>query len=538
MTATHEACTRPPRGTARLPRIVRDPDVLATVREDAAHFPGGHAGGLVLAETEADVAAVLALGQPVLAIGAQSSLTGGASPRGELVLSMARFAELTQYGDEVVAGAGVTLDVLQRHLGSARCFYPPVPTYGGATVGGVVSTNAAGPATFKYGTTREWVSAVTVVLASGRVLDLKRGEVRAHPGGYFDLIMGDVRVRVPVAPLARPAVPKVSAGYALASDMDLVDLFIGAEGTLGVITSVTLRVVARAPATCLACVILPSEDHARSLTETLRNEASRAWRERDVSGIDVSAIEYLDRRSIALLRENGIDRELDVSLGPDAGAVLFVTIEVPQGTTSDTARRLVEDACDDEAPASSLGRFVRLIARHGLLERTEIALPDDARRRGQLLELREAVPQAVNRRIALAQQQISPALSKLAGDFIVPFHRFSSMVRACHDAAAQRGLDMAIWGHLSDGNIHPNILPRQAEDLDLGRQALLEAGRAVLALGGSPLAEHGVGRNPLKQQFLRLIHGSTGLDAMRKVKQALDPAGLLAPGVLLAQHAS
>ncbi len=533
MTGAHEVSTRPPRGAARPPRIVTDPDVLATVREDAAHFPGGQAGGLVHPETEADVAAVLALGRPVLAIGAQSSLTGGATPRGELVLSMGRFADITRRGDEVEVGAGVTLDALQKHLQADGCLYPPVPTYAGATVGGVVSTNAAGPATFKYGTTRDWVSALTVVLASGHVLDLRRGDVRAHADGYFDLVEGGSRVRVPVVPVARPAVPKVSAGYALSPGMDLVDLFLGAEGTLGIVTRVTLRVIDHAPATCLACVTLPRAEEARPLAEALRHEARRTWRDRDPSGIDVAAIEYMDGRSVALLREDRIDRELDVSLGPEVGAVLFVTIELPRATTNDAARRQVEDACEPDRPATPLGRFVRLVDERGLLECTEIALPADARRRAQLMELREAVPQAVNRRVALAQQHVSPALSKLAGDFIVPFDRFDEMVRACHDACGPRSLDLAVWGHLSDGNIHPNILPRRAEDLDLGRQALLEAGRVVLALGGSPLAEHGVGRNALKQQFLRMLHGPDGLRAMRAVRNGLDPAGLLSPGVLV-----
>ncbi len=96
-----------------------------------------------------------------------------------------------------------------------------------------------------------------------------------------------------------------------------------------------------------------------------------------------------------------------------------------------------------------------------------------------------------------------------------------------------RQLDLTVWGHISDGNIHPNIIPRRAADIALAREALLEAGRAVIALGGSPLAEHGVGRHPLKQQLLELLHGPGGIAAMRAVKQALDPAGRLAPGVLL-----
>ena len=194
---------------------------------------------------------------------------------------------------------------------------------------------------------------------------------------------------------------------------------------------------------------------------------------------------------------------------------------------------MVEDALDPGGPETPLGRFCRLLEARGLLDCTELALPGDMAGRARLSAVREAIPQAVNHRVALAQHAISPDISKLAGDFIVPFAAFARMEAACRAACEARGLDLAIWGHISDGNVHPNVIPRRVEDMALGRAALLDAGRTVIALGGSPLAEHGVGRNPLKQRFLELLHGPAGLAAMRAVKRALDPDSLLAPGVLL-----
>ena len=92
------------------------------------------------------------------------------------------------------------------------------------------------------------------------------------------------------------------------------------------------------------------------------------------------------------------------------------------------------------------------------------------------------------------------------------------------------GLDYAIWGHASDGNMHPNLLPRSLDDLRLAQQVILESGKAVIALGGCPLAEHGVGRNPTKQALLKNLYGESGLEQMLAAKQALDPEGKLAPG--------
>jgi FAD/FMN-containing dehydrogenase len=91
---------------------------------------------------------------------------------------------------------------------------------------------------------------------------------------------------------------------------------------------------------------------------------------------------------------------------------------------------------------------------------------------------------------------------------------------------------VATWGHASDGNVHPNVLPRSYEDVEAGKAAILEFGVQVARLGGCPLAEHGVGRHPVKQALLRQLYGDAGIDEMRRVKQALDPQGLLAPGVL------
>src|SRR6476620_6532867 len=174
---------RAPRGTpkaARLPdAIQRDPDVVAAVLEDAAHFPGGHANGLIAATCEADIDQALAGAAPVLPIGAQSSLTGGATPMGEVVLATNRLNRILDIGaDTVRVESGVALTDLDQALRRAGRYYPPVPTFLGATVGGTIATNAAGAATFKYGTTRDWVTALTVVLPCGEVVDLERSHSR------------------------------------------------------------------------------------------------------------------------------------------------------------------------------------------------------------------------------------------------------------------------------------------------------------------------------------------------------------------------
>src|SRR5262245_60914911 len=175
---------RPPAGAPRIPRIERDPDLLAGRLQDAAHFPGGHATELAYPTSEAEIAALLRRSSAVLPIGAQSSLTGGATPMGEVVVSTGRLNRIEAIGQTSVrVQAGVTLTELDRALERAGRYYPPAPTFFGAFVGGTAATNAAGAATFKYGTTRDWVQALTVVLPTGDVLDIERGSTHAAANG-------------------------------------------------------------------------------------------------------------------------------------------------------------------------------------------------------------------------------------------------------------------------------------------------------------------------------------------------------------------
>src|SRR5882724_6817430 len=211
--SSHAIRARPPSGDADVPpRVRRDPDVLASFLEDAAHFPGGFAAGLAAPASEAEVAALLRSTPAVLPIGAQSSLTGGATPRGEVLLSTSRLNRVLAVGEDWVrAEAGVSLVELDAALARAGRHYPPVPTFTGAFVGGIVATNAAGAATFKYGTTRNWVRALTAVLPNGDVLEIERGTTFAD-AGVFEIELSDRRVTIPVPPYRMPHVAKVSAG--------------------------------------------------------------------------------------------------------------------------------------------------------------------------------------------------------------------------------------------------------------------------------------------------------------------------------------
>ena len=211
---------------------------------------------------------------------------------------------------------------------------------------------------------------------------------------------------------------------------------------------------------------------------------------------------------------------------------LLVTLELAADTTSAAAFDQIGLARESEAPDTPLVRFCRVLDEAGVLDDVEVAVPGDQARAAQLLAVREAVPAAVNQRVGRAKQTIDPRIEKTAADMIVPFDAFESLLAAYDEEFGQRGLDLAVWGHISDGNVHPNVIPRSFADVESGKEAILACGRTAVRLGGSPLAEHGVGRSRVKQRLLEALYGVRAVEEMRRIKRALDPEGRLAPGVL------
>jgi D-lactate dehydrogenase (cytochrome) len=282
----------------------------------------------------------------------------------------------------------------------------------------------------------------------------------------------------------------------------------------------------------MALVPVAAEADALALVEELRRESRATWATGDSRGIDVAAIESLDRRSLALIREDGVDRQQDVSVPDTAAVLLIIQLELPAGTTDEAARDQIADARSASAPDSAIGRFCRLLDRRGLFDDAEMAMPGEDRRAHAFLAVREAAPVGVNRRAGEVKRLVDPRVEKTAADMIVPFERFGEMSAIYRDGFERRGLEYAIWGHVSDGNVHPNVIPRTYADVVAGREAILEFGREAARLGGCPLAEHGVGRSSLKQRLLREFYGEGAIAEMRAIKRALDPDGKLAPGVI------
>ena len=519
------------------PPVRESPEALDPYLGDASGAPRGHAAGLVRPASEAEAAAFLRGSEvSVLPQAAHTSLTGGAIPQGEVVLSVEALRDCGAIerragaGARATFGAGVRLRELQEHVGQAGFYFPPVPTYREAMIGGTASTNAGGAATFKYGATRRFVHSLRVLLWNGDLLVLERGQVLARPGESFAIELSDGRALAVPAPRYRlPALDKLSAGYFASDPLDLVDLFVGAEGTLGLITAVTVELVPKPPAVVTGLVLLADEDRAFALGVALREAARTARARGDVAGPDVRAIEWLDAHCLEILRESGDAQRGRVALPPEARAGLLFELELPEPLGNEKAQERIAAALNGGGQGRDDGllRLFRILREHQAVDTLEFAFPEDETRQRALSELREAVPQRVAEHLARR-----PSVTKAGGDLIVPFEQLDEMMRVYASGFERRGLRYAVWGHFADGNLHPNALPEDAEGSRRAVEALFEFAAEAGRRGGSPLSEHGVGRSPIKQRMLREFLGAQAVAEMRAIKRALDPPGRFAPGLI------
>ncbi|MFN2571921.1 MAG: FAD-binding oxidoreductase [Gemmatimonadales bacterium] len=419
---------------------------------------------------------------PLIPRGAGSGMPGGNVGSGTIVDMSMGFAELEIDAPRrvAIAGASVTWAELNDAARPYGLRLPPDPSSGlFATSGGMLATNAAGPRTVRYGSVRPWVDELTVVAAGGEVRTVKRG---AGSGERFALSAGGRRLVAEGFPKTR----KNSSGYALhrfADSGDEVDLFIGSEGTLGIVTEVRWRLDA-IPAD-IAGVALGFADLA-TMTEAVPYLVS----------LKPSALELLDRTLLQLV--------------PDAPPVACLLLVEFERETAAGARGAVGDAV--RGLKSSVTHVETAVDRAGLERLWSVR--------------RLASP-------ALARLPASQRSMQVIEDGCVPLAQLGDYVAGVREAADRYRIPVAIFGHAGDGHVHVNALP------DTTREGWHEAlaglfadvTELLLGLGGVPAGEHGVGR--LRAGVLERFYGSDVFQLFRDVKTAYDPLSIFNPGVII-----
>lgn len=467
----------------------------------------GRADRIAFPRTEAEVLAALAEAReqklPVTTQGARTGVTGGAVPEGGLILNLAHMDQiLSAENGELRVQPGATLDAIRAAV-PPGFYFAPDPTEPSASIGGMISCNSSGALSFLHGPTRNHVLGLRVALLNGDVVDLRRGRDKTA-GLRFRL--GSVSGELP--PLRRPAV-KNAAGYFVDPDMDLVDLFVGAEGTLGVVTEATLRLLPAPGAVWGLMAFLPSTAAVVGFVDALRQTP------RDGSA-QLAALEYFDSNCLVFLREHADElasKGISVPNLPDGSACVYAEWHAPDAAAAEaalmaTAERLPEFGADPDA----------------------CILADNPHDIEKLKLFRHSAPEMVNSAID-ERRKIHPGLVKLGTDMSVPDARLADVLALYETDLAASGLEHLVFGHIGANHLHANILPCHPADYDAGRALYARWAAQVIAWGGSISAEHGIGK--LKRDLFRQMAGDAALAQMRDLKKCFDPDNLLNPGTLL-----
>lgn len=437
-------------------------DNLSTTREDRICYSYDATGktflpdGVVFPGSVEEVSSILGLAArhsiPIVPRGAGSGFSGGSLPvKGGLVLSTERMNRILEMDREnliCVVEPGVVTGDLQEGVEAMGLFYPPDPSsLKFSTIGGNIAECAGGPRGLKYGVTRDYVLGLEVVLPDGEVI---------RTGGRT--LKGVV-------------------GY------DLTRLFVGSEGTLGVVTKAVLR-------------LLPLPQAARTILALFSDmaEAARTVSAIIASGILPSALEFIDRDCIRCVDDYS---EMGIS---EADAILLIEVDGMDEVVEKEALR-IEKICKD----------------HGSYD---VRMAGDRKGRKRLWKARRAISPSLRR--------LNP--HKINEDVVVPRTRVPDLIIGVREIGKRYGIKTACFGHGGDGNIHVNLMIDRTipGEVERAEKAVREVFDLTLRLGGTISGEHGIGTT--KAPYLRMELGEREMALMRSIKKVFDPKGIMNPG--------
>ena len=439
------------------PRFTRSPSDRELHGRSEGHFPLMPPDAVAYPETTEDVAAIVRIcaegGLPVIGWGTGTSLEGHAiAPRGGVTVDFTRMDRVLQILPEdmvAVVQPGVTREALNTELRATGLFFPVDPG-ANASLGGMASTRASGTTAVRYGTMRSNVLGLEVVMADGQVI---RTGTRA---------------------------PKSSTGY------DLTALFVGAEGTLGLITELTLKLQGQPEAISAAvCAFADMEGAVGAVIATIQ------------SGIPMARIEFVDAAAAAAFNAQA------------------------QAGWADAPHLMVEFHGSEAGVAEQAERFGEIARDFGAEDFRWTTLTEE---RNRLWAMRHNAYRAM-----LAA---NPGAAPITTDICVPISRLAEAVEETAADIAAAGIPGPIVGHVGDGNFHALLLPKAGDAAEWERAQALAARMAerALRLGGTVSGEHGIGMG--KTKYMAAEHGGAW-QVMAAVKAALDPGGVMNPGKLL-----
>ncbi len=450
---------------------------------------------------------------PMTARGAGTDQSGAALGTGIMVAFTAHMNRIVEFDSKsgvVVVEPGINYGKLQQALQTHGRFLPPFPaSYEYSTVGGAVANNAAGEKSVKYGSTIDFVRSLRVVLANGEVIETgrlnkkefnKKLGLSSFEGELYRAIDTLLDENKAVIEKSELAVSKNSTGYNLLDikrkdgSFDLTPLFVGSQGTLGIVTEVTLETANYNPQTTLVAAMLENFDDLQAAVSEIREKVPEA-----------SAIEMVDKHLLEMVQTINPNQLKGIIEAPFPAAVLLVEL----------------DEGGDRAQNKQTKKLEKILERYT----QKIQVETDPIDQDKLWKIRHASA-AVSAHISGTKKALP-----IIEDGIVPLNKFKQYIEGVYALFARHRLDVAVWGHAGDANLHlqPFLDLSEVGDRQQVFSLMNEYYDLVIGLGGSTSAEHNDGR--LRGPYLERLYGSELYAVFQKVKQICDPYGTLNPGV-------
>jgi D-lactate dehydrogenase (cytochrome) len=483
--------------------IKTSPDEIENYLSDAANVKG-FCEAVYFPENENDIKLALkdALSKnaPVTIAGNGTGLTGARVPRGGVVIStekMNKVLEINKQEKFALIQPAVILKDFQETVESQGLFYPPDPTERNCFVGATVATNSSGARTFKYGPTRNYVLELRIVLSNGETLHLVRGKEKAGGLKLSLKTESGSSISLDLPGYTMPET-KHAAGYYCKNDMDAIDLFIGSEGTLGIITEIKLKLLDLPENILSAVIFFEEEDEALDFIAEARRISYETRFSATQNGLDAQGLEYFDYNSLKFMRE-----------------------EYPQIPEEARAAVWFEQEINSANEEALFEKWMELIARFNANEETAwfASNKSDLER---FKDFRHAISWKVSEYIARKN------ITKVGTDIAVPGEVFKSFYHEIKDKVEKAGLNYIIYGHFGNSHAHMNMLPEDQEQFHLAKKLYMEICQRAVELKGTVSAEHGIGK--LKREYLMMMYGEENIKQMARLKMALDPNKLLGLG--------
>ena len=458
--------------------IKRDQNSIKSYFEDSSNLKGGHADSVVVPENIDELSEFVKKANrdklPITVSGGGTNTTGSRIPFGGAVISLEKFNRIIDISKEKMCAAaqsGVLVEDFKNACSKRGLFYASHPTEKSAFLGGTISTNASGARSFRYGPTRKQVKRLKMVLASGTIFEIERGE-------------RILTKKDPIIPLPTYKIPNVknSAGYFAGEGTDYIDLFIGQEGTLSVIAEAELSLSEMPYKIFSSFVFFKNALDAWSFAAEARRSSALS-------------IEYFDANALKLLKPKS------GNVPPDAqGAIFF------------------EQELTEHGEESIIDGWLRAIAKHNAsLDDTWAAMT--AQKCEKFNQFRYSIPESIN---DIVRRR---GMRRLSTDIAVPEDRLSEMMNFYVNTLTACGIEHVIFGHIGECHLHVNLLPKNETEYKRSKDICLAFIKKGVSLGGTASAEHGIGKT--RREYLEEMYGRQGIIEMARIKKALDPNWIL-----------